>query len=368
MYPINQHKVAIYLPDLSDGGEERILINLAGMLTEDDIQVDIVLAKSNGPLLKSVSPKSNIIQFETRITLSLFKLIRYLRAYRPAALLSSLELTNLIALLAVKLSGVQCKTVIRVAVAVSEHKRLRWKKVLEKQVLRRIYPLADEIIAVSDGVKADLVQFAGLDEEKITTIYNPIVTKDMIKNADALIHHKWVGNKHEPPVILRVGRFSKQKDFPTLIKAFSLLIQEVPARLVILGDGTERPVLEKIAHELNIQTVVDFPGFVDNPYPYFLNASVFVLSSRWEGLPSVLIEALALGCPVVSTDCPYGPDEILNAGKYGEIVPMEDIGRISAVIKNVITGHSKKSPPESWIAQFSMETIYPKNKEILGLQ
>jgi glycosyltransferase involved in cell wall biosynthesis len=175
---------------------------------------------------------------------------------------------------------------------------------------RFFYRWADAVVAVSQGVADELVHYVRIPAEKVRVIYNPIVTPELFRKAEEPLEHPWF-REGEPPVILGVGRLTKQKDFPTLIRAFALVRQQRPARLMILGEGEERPQLEALVKELGIAEDVSLPGFVQNPYPYMKKAAVFVLSSRWEGLPTVLIEAAALDVPVISTNCPSGPAEIL---------------------------------------------------------
>jgi len=156
------------------------------------------------------------------------------------------------------------------------------------------------------------------------------------------LNHPWFA-PGEPPVILSVGRLTKQKDYPTLIRAFALVHRERPARLMILGEGEERPKLEALIQELSLDDDVSLPGFVDNPYAYMARSAVFVLSSAWEGLPTVLIEAMAVGTPVVATDCPSGPAEILEGGKWGKLVPVGDVEALAEAIARKISSPMQKS-------------------------
>jgi glycosyltransferase involved in cell wall biosynthesis len=190
-------------------------------------------------------------------------------------------------------------------------------------MMRRLYPKADRIVAVSQGVADDLISLLNLPHEKVTVIYNPIVTPELFEQAKQPVSCSWF-EQNRLPVILAVGRLTKAKDYPTLFRAFSLVRQVRPAKLLVLGEGEERSNLERLAIELGIQNDVSMSGFVDNPFAFMAKASVFVLSSAWEGLPTVLIEALSCGCPVVATDCRSGPREILDNGRYGRLVPVGD--------------------------------------------
>jgi len=199
--------------------------------------------------------------------------------------------------------------------------------------------LVDAIVAVSHGVAEDFARSFNIALRKIQVIYNPIVDEELLKKAEEPLDHPWF-QKGEPPVILAAGRLHVQKDFPTLLRAFALVRREIPSRLVILGEGEKRKELEELAQELGIREHLDLPGFVENPYKYMKRAAVFVLSSQWEGLPTVLVEAMACGCPVVSTDCPSGPREILENGKWGKLVPPGDPVKLAEAIKEVLTNRT----------------------------
>jgi glycosyltransferase involved in cell wall biosynthesis len=205
---------------------------------------------------------------------------------------------------------------------------LRW-------MAKRVYPWADAIIAVSGGVADDLVRLTDIPRERITTIYNPVLTPELLAGASEPPPHAWLAAR-DVPVVLGVGKLKIQKDFATLIRAFARLRTARAAKLVILGDGALRGDLERLARELGLAADVALPGYDPNPWAWMAHASVFVLSSAWEGLPGVLIEAMACGCPVVSTDCPSGPAEILEQGAYGPLVPVRDDAALAAAILSVL--------------------------------
>ncbi|MGB2886052.1 MAG: glycosyltransferase, partial [Dehalococcoidia bacterium] len=205
----------------------------------------------------------------------------------------------------------------------------------------------------------------GLPRKKIEVIYNPVITPELLEKAREPVDHPWF-QPGEPPVVLGVGRLTEQKDFPTLLRAFALVRKERAARLVILGEGEDRPELKALVDELGIAEDVDMPGFVDNPYGYMAGAAVFALSSRWEGLPTVLIEAMALGKPVVATDCPSGAREILNDGRYGTLVPVGDAKRLATGISGML--EHPVEPLPSWVDRFRPDcTIQAYLKAIGGL-
>jgi len=204
--------------------------------------------------------------------------------------------------------------------------------------MRLTYPTAKATIAVSEGVARDLVELLSLDRAAVLTLYNPITIDDFQVEAEEPLDDPWFA-EGEPPVILGVGRLSAQKDFETLVRAFAVVRAQRPARLLILGEGTERPRIESLVSSLRLDEAVRMPGFVMNPFKYMKRSSVFVLSSRWEGFGNVLVEAMACGVPVVSTDCPSGPAEILENGKWGRLVPVGDFGALAdAVISTLASG------------------------------
>jgi glycosyltransferase involved in cell wall biosynthesis len=217
-----------------------------------------------------------------------------------------------------------------------------------------MYSKLDALITVSNGVQLDLVTLVKLDRKKLHVVYNPVVGEQLLYKARMPVEDPWL-RKDGIPVILGVGRLIKAKDFPTLLRAFALVRQERRARLLILGEGEDRPGLEVLVRELGLQNDVSFPGFMENPYSYMAKADVFVLSSRWEGLPTVLVEAMACGTPVVATDCPSGPHEILEGGRWGKLVPVGDARAMADAIQATLDV-PLIPPPEAW-ARFTVEGI-----------
>lgn len=359
-------RLAIFLPAMGGGGAERAILKLAQGITARGIAVDLVLARAEGPLLTEVPESVCLVNLNARRLLtSLPALVRYLRRERPAALLSVLH-ANLIALWAKRLAGVPTRVVVSERNTLSQKARhyasdLRMR--LTPQLVRCFYPWADGIVAVSEGVADDLVQVAGIPRERIRVIYNPIVTPDLRAKAQALLEHPWFGSG-EPPVILAAGRLTAQKDYPTLIQAFAQVRKTRAARLLILGEGEERPVLEALIRQLGLEQDVSLPGFILNPYPFMVQAALFVLSSRWEGLPGVLIEALYCGVPLVAADCPSGPREILAEGKYGLLVPVGDPIALSRAIEVTLAGKKTHPPRESWLP-FELETVVRQYLNVL---
>ena len=265
----------------------------------------------------------------------------YLRCSQPDAVIAATAPLNLVAFWARRLTGLHHPLLL------SEHNRFAvetdgaapaWRYDCPPALVRHAYAEADALVAVSDGVADEMAAFAGVARERIATVYNPVSGPHLAQRAAAPLDHPWF-QPGQPPVVLSVGMFKPQKDFATLIRAFAQLRTRREARLVILGDarGDAKDVAYKaellaLPSALGIAADVLFPGFVDNPQAWMARAGCFVLSSRWEGLGNVLIEALACGCPVVSTDCPSGPAEILDGGRYGRLVPAADPEAMAAAV------------------------------------
>jgi glycosyltransferase involved in cell wall biosynthesis len=293
-------------------------------------------------------------------------LLRYLLKNRPSVLLSPFEVTSVIAILAKKISGAPTRVVIRVSVHISRNKRTaKWKKILEKLVVSRVYPLADGIITVSEGVAEDLALYTGIPLERIKVIYNPVISDQLMQAAEQPVHHRFFA-EGQYPVFLGVGRLAEQKDFSTLIKAFDILHRKIPSRLIILGEGEERSALEALIRSCGLQEMVDLPGVDTNPFAYMKHSSAFVLSSKWEGLPGVLIQALACGCPVVSTDCLSGPAEILKDGEYGYLVPVGDVNAMAVAMEAILRGDVRRTP-EGWLEQFTLSAVIPQYRAVFNI-
>jgi len=359
-------RLAIFVPAMLGGGAERAMLNLARGIAERGYAMDLVLAQAEGPYLAEVPESVRVVDLKaSRVLTSLPFLVRYLRCERPQALLSALGHANIIALWARRLASVPTRVVVsqRITLSRSAQHALSRRGRLMPQLIRRFYPWADGIVAVSKGVGDDLARVAGLPRERIQVIYNPVVTPELQEKAQASLEHPWF-KPGEPPVLLAAGRLTAQKDFSMLIQAFAQVRQARPARLLILGEGEERPVLEALVRQLGLEQDVSLPGFVENPYPYMAQASLFILSSRWEGLPAVLIEALYCGVPLISTDCPSGPREILADGQYGQLVPVGDATALARAIETSLEGETPRPPRVSWLP-FEMEAVVSKYVSLL---
>lgn len=330
------HRVSIFLPSVAGGGAERVMVNLARGFARRGLEVDLVLASAEGPYLSEVDKSVSVIDLHSRrVSQSLPALMRYLHQRRPQTLISALDHANVIALMACRLIEVSPRTLISVQNTISAH--LKHVKVKRDRILpllmRMTYPWADVVGAVSGGVAKELISQLHVPAHKVRVVPNPVVTAELHTKADApLDEHPWFAS-NQPPVVLAVGRLTAQKDFGSLVRAFAIVRRMMPVRLMILGEGEHRSVLEELVRDKMLTADVALPGFDPNPYKYMRRAAVFVLSSLWEGLPTVLIEALAVGTAVVSTDCQSGPAEILEGGKWGRLVPVGDVQALASAIR-----------------------------------
>lgn len=358
--------IAFFLPNLHGGGAQRVAINLLKGMSEQNVPLDLVLAEAEGPYLNQVPDRVRVVNLATgRVLKAILPLSRYLRENRPSALLSHLNHVNVVALLAKNFASTNTRLVIveHNTLSASKGKLIRGKFV--QPLMKLFYPSADAIVGVSQGVSQDLESQLSLPKGKVVTIYNPVVDIELLAKAQVFPEHLWF-QKPEQPVFLAVGRLSMQKDFLTLLKAFALLRKQITARLIILGEGELRTELEETINSLGIDEDVSLPGFVENPYAYMSKATAFILSSRWEGLPTVLIEAMACGCPVISTDCPSGPREILEGEQFEPLVPVGDVESLCKAMLNVIQHPLNRDIFIKKSLDFSFEKAVHKYLDVLN--
>lgn len=361
-----EERLAIFTSDMDGGGAERAMLKLAGGMVGHGFHVDLVLRRAEGHYLDEVSDAVRIVDLDAdRVLTSLLPLIRYLRRERPTAMLTSLNHVNIVGIWARRLARVDTRLVVNEQNTVSleaPHSSRRRHRLVPK-LAKRFYPWADQVVAVSRGAADDLVRALGLAPGRVRVVPNPIVTPELRAMAAEPLDHPWFQPGGDP-VLLAVGRFTPQKDFETLIRAVALVRRHRPVRLLILGEGAERARLEALIADLGLNGAVDLPGWALNPYPYMVRADAFVLSSRWEGLPSVLIEALFCGVPVIATDCPSGPMEILSGGRHGLLVPVGDVDALSRGIGSALAGKVPRPTEASW-RPYEQETVVTRYLEVL---
>ncbi len=313
--------ITLFIGNLSIGGAERVTVNLANQLAENGHDVEVLVVTDDGELADELAPAvEQSVLSVNRMRWAAIPLGRHLRRTRPDALISFMTAANVMAIVAARMARV-LTTVIATEHSTQSGKRgMAIKR--DMTLAKYTYRFADHVVGVSEGVADDIRDWAWVPDDKVVTIYNPVVTEEQIGATYELPSHPWFQDD-DIEVVLSVGRHVEEKDYPTLIRAFALLLEEREnARLMLLGGGELTSAYESLIAELGIEPEVEMPGFVMEPHPYMAHADVFALSSRVEGLSLVLIEAMACGTPVVSTDCPNGPAEVLANGKYGELVPV----------------------------------------------
>ncbi len=331
-------RIALFVPSLAGGGAERVIAEVAHQLVRRGFAVDLLVTRAGGALWRSVPQDVRLINLNSwKTPTCLPALVRYIRRDRPSVLLSALTFGNLTALVTKKLFARHLRLIVsqhNTYTVEGQGKGITFRTA--NHLLRWLLPVADAIVAVSFGVAEDLKRAAPRAGGLISVIPNPVVSPALTEQARLPLEHPWFGDPRTP-VILTAGRLViSQKDQPTLLRAFAEVLKSRPARLVVLGEGPDLNKLTAFARELGIRAHVDFAGFRPNPFAYMSRAQVFVLSSVHEGLGVVLIQAMACGTPVVSTDCPSGPREILESGRWGHLVPVGDWRRLATAIRETL--------------------------------
>jgi glycosyltransferase involved in cell wall biosynthesis len=331
--------VCFYLASFGDGGVERMITNIALGMSQAGVRVDFIVNKNGAPFIDILEGKVNFIEPDKKAGNAVNWLADYFKAEQPQISMTIKDLDDFTAINARDQSGVKTKVIVRTGTALKTRFQQRGANFLKVWIksrkLKAMYQKADGHIVVAQGTKNELIELVDLEKDRVILIKNPVITKLMMEQKEHIINHDWFADTSKP-LILGIGGFRKQKDFSTLIKAFALVNQSRPCQLVILGQGRQEARLKKLCLELGIAEHVDFPGFSNNPYAWLKRADLFVLSSLWEGSPNVLTEALAIGTPVVSTDCQSGPREVLQDGKYGELVPLQDPEAMAAAMMRTL--------------------------------
>lgn len=361
--------LAVLLSFSGAGGVERMVTRLIRGFLAHGYPVDLVTVRTEGPHLGELPEGVRHVPLAGgHNLLALPALVGYLRRHRPVALLAAKDRAGRVAVLARALSGVPTRLVLRLGTHLST--ALADKSALDRGLrywpIRWIYPRVDQIVAVSQGVAQDIARTARVPPERIRVIPNPVIIPELEPLAAQPLGHPWF-QPTEPPVILAAGRLQRQKDFPTLIRAFARVSLETPCRLVILGEGRGRAGLEGLIEALGLRGRVQLAGFQPNPYPFLARARLFVLSSAWEGSPNVLTEAMALGTPVVSTDCPSGPHELLAGGRFGPLVPVGDVEAMARAIHVTLRHPLDSSTLRAAVAEYNLDTSTEGYLNALGL-
>jgi glycosyltransferase involved in cell wall biosynthesis len=333
--------------DLSGGGVERQSLALSTELRNLGFDVTLVLHQLRGELRDRVSDRQPLFDLGSQRTIQdVPRLARYLKQAQPDILLANVDHNNVAALLAKALSGSRTKVVICQHNPISKefYEGLSWTYRGIPAAYRALSPLMAGAVGVSRGIAGELEELGHVPRRKIVTINNPVISGDFAFRSGQSVSHPWLDDR-TGPVFVSAGRLVSQKDHQTLVRALAIHRKRMPSRLLLLGTGPLRETLEALARELGVADAIDFLGFQDNPLPWFRRADAFVLSSKTEGFGNVLVESMWCGTPVISTDCPHGPAEILDGGNYGVLVPSNDPAALAAAMDRVNT-LSEQFPPQ----------------------
>ena len=347
------------MPDLRGGGAERLYIYLANDWVEKGFSVEFILMKREGELLSLVSPKVNIISLNVNkirnIVIPLSKQIRHLR---PDVIITAMWPLTSITFISWLISGKKSRLYLTEHTHLSIYcvEEIKVSLFIVKMLIRMTYPYATGIITVSQGVKEDLLQLGKLNDEKIKVIYNPAAIGIIPCRESIQIRNKLWGEGFRYH-ILAVGSLKTQKDHKTLIRAIKLLPPSFNAKLIILGEGYLRKELTVLIDKLGLNDRVSMPGFFSDPHPWFQSADLFVLSSQWEGFGNVIVEALEFGVPVVSTNCKSGPNEILENGRYGRLVPIKDPEALASAITDSLSESHDRELLKKRAQNFTVRSI-----------
>lgn len=357
-------RLDILAPMKSWGGIEGKIATLSKEFVARGVDVQLLLPRGGKiPYPERLPQEISIRDLATRGKLgTVARLMEHFRSDPPDALLAAKDHAVKSAVLARGLSRAHVPIFVKLTNTQSEVLRRRWKR----QVAKWVYPWADGVIAISEGVREDYIAHFSTPPERVTVIYNPAVTPDFARRLRESPSHPWLASE-TLPVVLAAGRLTQQKGFDTLLEAFAMLRKQKEARLLILGEGPLRNELIRRAEELGVGPYVDLPGYVPNPLAWMARASLFVLSSRYEGLGNVLIEALAAGAPVVSTDCPSGPREILEEGRLGPLVPPEDTKALAQAMTETLGRAPEKEVVERSLDRFRSGPVADRYLEFMGL-
>lgn len=360
-------RIALFVPNLGGGGAERVILNLACGFVEHGYPVDLILSSAEGEYLDELDSRVRLVDLRARrVATSLLALINYLRTERPSVMLSTQGHANLIALIAGSFPGVDTRIIVRDTespVGASARQQTLWTRFIGL-LARFWYSKAYSIVAVCGDIKQQIARERSVPLDKISVIYNPVRVENISQRAREPAGHEWLDSP-TAPVLLSVGRLDKQKDFASLIRAFEIIRRDIDAKLLILGEGPLRGELTNLVECLGVNDDVDLPGFVTNPYAYLSRADIFVLSSLWEGLPNVMLEALALGTPIVATDCETGPREILRGGKDGILVPVEDPAALAEGIRRSLMTNERPPIASKSLQRFEFSCVIDQYLDLM---
>ena len=364
-------RLAVLLSFSGDGGVERMVTNLCGEFA-NHVQVDLLAIKAQGHHVSRIPSNVNLIRLKSKHSwTSVGEIARYLREAKPDAMLVAKDRAGRAAIKARRRVGADIPLWIRLGTNLSAalERKSAFNRWLRVAPMRRLYPLASGVIAVSEGVRQDTLAITGLPPERVRVIRNPVITPALETQAQEAVDHAWLlpREQRSEPVIMGMGRLTRQKDFPSLLRAFAALQAQRASRLILLGEGRDREALSALAQELGVADRLDFAGFQKNPYAWLAKADLFVLSSAWEGSPNALTEALALGIPSVSTRCPSGPNELLDEGRYGSLVEVGDHAALSRAMQQTLAHPLPSGTLRQAVDEYRVERSAATYLRTLGL-
>ncbi|MFY9706273.1 MAG: glycosyltransferase [Desulfobacterales bacterium] len=341
--------ITVFVATSGHSGVDRLIRHLVPSMARRGYPVDVLKIRDHGPVIGDQLQGVQLIDLKVKHVYSSFPaLVRYLKHRRPDVMLTDKDRVNRTAILARAWSRVPTRLVLSsgTTISIDLDNRGAFERWLQKRSMKYLYPYAENIVVTSEGVADDMAEYTGLARKRIQVVPCPVVPNELFGFQLPRPDHPWF-RTDAPPVILGVGELGPRKDFLTLVQAFARLRANQNCRLVILGKGNQRDHLLSVANELGVAKDIDLPGFEPNPYPFMAHAAMLAMSSRWEGLGFVLIETLALGTPVVSTDCPSGPREILDGGRYGRLVPVGDAERLARAMAETLLN----PPPAAFLQE-----------------
>lgn len=362
-------RIGVVTFSAGDGGNDRMLVRLARGLNDHGCAVDFITRTAQAPYLAELpTGVRRIVLHEKSVRDRTHALYRYVRHNQPDVLLSG-KRSDQETVKAVRMAQAPTRVFFRVGTTLSARNENQGllKNWWRMRRMRRLFPQADGIIAVSYGVARDVQRLLGIPSERIHVVANPVVTPEMLTATPPPPRHPFYTSPREAPVIMGMGGLRHAKDFPTLLRAFAMVVRSRPARLIILGKGRLLENLKALSRSLAVERWTDFPGFVENPYGYLAHADLFVLSSLWEGSPNVLTEALAMGTPVVATDCPSGPREILQNGYYGRLVPCGDPQAMAQAILEALENRPDPSFLKQAVVRYTLQASIRQHLMAFGL-
>ncbi len=341
----DKQKILFIRTTLGQGGADRVAVNLVNFLAREGFTVKLLLMKKEGEYLADIPHEVLICKKNVRnLWLFLPHLFRTIKAEKPDVVFSLDGGVNVLLGILAMIAHGPWKVVVSERNVLFPPGKSRLKFFLLTVLKFITYRFADGITAVSEGVRQELIRTLKLPAQKIEVVYNPLVTDELVAKASEPVNHPWFQYPRAIPVIVHAGRFVYQKDHSTLIRAFAKVNKHLQCRLFLLGDGPLKTAMQNLAASLGVSDNIYFAGFDKNPYKYFAQCDAFVLSSRHEGMPGVLIQALACGAPVISTNCTFGPEEILGStGEYGILVPVEDANAMAQAITLVLSNAELKN-------------------------